>query len=236
METVIWIIVLAAIGMAGYQFYRSSQEESKEARTIASLPPSVQHVVAQMDGGSQAAFFNEYDRKKKRKSVGYLAWFFLGWQYLYAKKVGMQFAFWFTFGGCGIWWFIDFFRMPSIIRSVNEQMAREALQTLHIGAAFAAMPAAPRMMTSAVPGLTATTPPGFGMPDHAAPVQGAAADRFAAPVPAALPVHADPARPTPAGESGWRPDPSGRHETRYWDGTAWTPHVSTAGVTAHDPL
>jgi TM2 domain-containing membrane protein YozV len=217
MENFFWIIVIAAIGMAGYQFYRSSQEESKEARTVASLPPSVQHVVAQMDGGTQAAFFNEYDRKKKRKSVGYLAWFFLGWHYLYAKKVGMQFAFWFTGGGFLIWWFVDFFRMPGIIRSVNEQMAREALQTLHIGAAFASMPAAAPMMTHAVPGFTATTPPGF----------------LASPDPVSVPAMAVPAS---AVDSGWRPDPSGRHESRYWDGANWTPHVSTQGVTAHDPL
>jgi hypothetical protein len=31
---------------------------------------------------------------------------------------------------------------------------------------------------------------------------------------------------TPA---GWHPDPHGRHELRYWDGTQWTQHVSTGG-------
>ena len=213
METLIWIVVVAAIGMAGYQFYRSSQEESKEARTVASLPPSVQHVVAQMDGGSQAAFFNEYDRKKKRKSVGYLAWFFLGWQYLYARKVGMQFAFWFTLGGCGVWWFVDFFRMPSIIRSVNEQMAREALQTLHIGTAFAQMPAAAVLMTHAV----ATHGPATG------PVaaQSSATGRVEA---------------SGVTGAGWHADPTGRHESRYWDGTGWSSHVSSAGVTSLDPV
>jgi uncharacterized protein YxjI len=28
---------------------------------------------------------------------------------------------------------------------------------------------------------------------------------------------------------GWHPDPSRRFELRYWDGTRWTEHVSTAG-------
>jgi uncharacterized protein YxjI len=27
----------------------------------------------------------------------------------------------------------------------------------------------------------------------------------------------------------WYPDPSGRHEHRYWDGTQWTPHVASHG-------
>jgi uncharacterized protein YxjI len=36
--------------------------------------------------------------------------------------------------------------------------------------------------------------------------------------------------------AAWHPDPLGRHELRYWDGTSWTEHVSNAGVTATDPL
>jgi uncharacterized protein YxjI len=38
---------------------------------------------------------------------------------------------------------------------------------------------------------------------------------------------------TPA---NWYPDPIGRHELRYWDGSAWTHHVSDHGVTGTDPL
>src|SRR5918992_1655849 len=38
--------------------------------------------------------------------------------------------------------------------------------------------------------------------------------------------------PTP----GWNPDPTGRHEYRYWDGGNWTDDVSDNGVTAVDPI
>ena len=38
---------------------------------------------------------------------------------------------------------------------------------------------------------------------------------------------------TPA---NWYPDPMGRHEMRYWDGLAWTDHVTTNGVQGTDPL
>jgi len=38
---------------------------------------------------------------------------------------------------------------------------------------------------------------------------------------------------TPA---SWHPDPTGRHELRYWDGSAWTDHVSDHGVTGTDPV
>lgn len=33
----------------------------------------------------------------------------------------------------------------------------------------------------------------------------------------------------------WYPDPSGRYEYRYWDGSKWTDNVSRAGVTYKDP-
>lgn len=33
----------------------------------------------------------------------------------------------------------------------------------------------------------------------------------------------------------WLPDPSGRHELRWWDGAQWTEHVSDAGETSTDP-
>jgi hypothetical protein len=38
---------------------------------------------------------------------------------------------------------------------------------------------------------------------------------------------------TPA---NWYPDPMGRHQLRYWDGTNWTEHVSNDGITGTDPL
>jgi uncharacterized protein YxjI len=38
--------------------------------------------------------------------------------------------------------------------------------------------------------------------------------------------------PTPA---NWYPDPLGRHELRYWDGSQWTEHVSSHGRQSVDP-
>ncbi|QXC63499.1 DUF2510 domain-containing protein [Aquihabitans sp. G128] len=39
-----------------------------------------------------------------------------------------------------------------------------------------------------------------------------------------------------AAPGGWHPDPAGRHEQRYYDGTAWTDHVVDGGVQSTDPL
>jgi hypothetical protein len=36
--------------------------------------------------------------------------------------------------------------------------------------------------------------------------------------------------------AGWYRDPTARFPHRYWDGRAWTEHVSNAGTTAIDPI
>jgi hypothetical protein len=66
-----------------------------------------------------------------------------------------------------------------------------------------------------------------------------------APEPVIAPVADEPAAATAepaqtaAAESavpaGWYADPSGRFELRYWDGAAWTEHVSRAGQQFTDP-
>ena len=38
-----------------------------------------------------------------------------------------------------------------------------------------------------------------------------------------------------AGQPGWLPDPAGRFESRYWDGTRWTQAVMRAGEVDTDP-
>jgi hypothetical protein len=43
------------------------------------------------------------------------------------------------------------------------------------------------------------------------------------------------AQTTPSVPAGWYTDPAGRYELRYWDGSAWTEHVSRAGQQYTDP-
>lgn len=39
-----------------------------------------------------------------------------------------------------------------------------------------------------------------------------------------------------ASDAGWKPDPSGRHQHRYFDGTSWTDQVSDNGTLGTDPM
>lgn len=47
---------------------------------------------------------------------------------------------------------------------------------------------------------------------------------------------AQPAQTSPAQSGRWAPDPTRRHELRWFDGRAWSPSVSDKGVLGHDPI
>lgn len=63
--------------------------------------------------------------KMKSSGIAYLCWFFLGCHYAYLGKWGLQILFWITFGGVGIWAFIDLFLIPSKVNSHNLLLAHE---------------------------------------------------------------------------------------------------------------
>jgi hypothetical protein len=56
------------------------------------------------------------------------------------------------------------------------------------------------------------------------------------PAPTERPVARQFAAPTTVDGPGWYADPGGRFDHRYWDGAAWTEHVSQAGVTTTAPI
>ncbi len=41
---------------------------------------------------------------------------------------------------------------------------------------------------------------------------------------------------TDTSAGAWHPDPTGRHEHRWWDGIQWTDQVADGGVTSTDPM
>jgi hypothetical protein len=56
------------------------------------------------------------------------------------------------------------------------------------------------------------------------------------PMQASPTVQAGPAPSPTAQKPDWYPDPSGRHQQRYWNGSLWTEHVVDNGLQATDPL
>jgi len=138
MKFVIILVVLLAVGATAWAVVQARRVENEELNAIGKLPASIGHVVAQMDPSQQAAFFHEYQSRKKSLVSAYLGWLFFGVYYFYFKQPVLNALFWaaWVVGIGEVWWIIDFFRMPSIRRTYNEDVARQALQTLQMGQAF----------------------------------------------------------------------------------------------------
>jgi len=91
------------------------------------MPRSIQTAVESLPFEAQKDFNRDYRKRAKSIMVAYIAWFLLGWHYLYLGRVGMQFAFWFTLGFLIVGWFVDFFRIPGMVNRKNEDLSRELM-------------------------------------------------------------------------------------------------------------
>jgi len=100
----------------------------------------------------------------------------------------------------------------------------------------------PQGWDAPVPGAWEAPPPGYqGAPPpggwDAPPQPGSAFPGHPAPGPVGVGPDAGPPVPLPPPTPrAWLPDPGGRHELRYWDGTKFTEHVADAGKITVDPL
>lgn len=81
-----------------------------------------------MDNLQKQMFYKEYNRRRKSLFVAYILLLILGWHYAYLKKWGSQILSIITLWGLLVWWFIDWFRLPSLIKNYNNNIAIEIIK------------------------------------------------------------------------------------------------------------
>lgn len=91
------------------------------------MDPLTKLAISQLPSEYQAAFQQDFQKRKRSVGTAYLLWLFLGFHYLYLGKIGIQIFFWLTAAGCGVWWLVDFFRVPGLVARENEDLARALL-------------------------------------------------------------------------------------------------------------
>jgi len=93
------------------------------------LPYAVTAQLADLPQEAQREFFEEYNRNARTTSIGYILHLLVfGTHYAYLNQWLLQFLYWFTAGGFGIWWFVDLFRIPAMIESHNNKVADQTLR------------------------------------------------------------------------------------------------------------
>lgn len=95
------------------------------------VPSMVRNELSKMSAQYQEEFVEEFKRKSKSIAIAYILLLFVfTLHYAYVRKWGLQILFWLTFGGFFIWWFIDLFRLPGIIRDYNKDTAVDIMRNL----------------------------------------------------------------------------------------------------------
>lgn len=100
------------------------------------LPISVRASLERSNENEVSMFDQEYSDKRRSVAVAYLASLFM-LHYAYCGRVGMTLLCWLvgfmTLGVGGlIWWLIDLFRIPGIVRKRNHDIATGVLRDQRI--------------------------------------------------------------------------------------------------------
>lgn len=94
-----------------------------------SLPSMVKNELVKMPKQKQEEFVEEYNRKAKSLGIAYLLLIIVfATHYGYLEKWGLQVVFWVTGGGFFIWWFIDLFRLPGLVKNYNKDIATDIMR------------------------------------------------------------------------------------------------------------
>lgn len=104
--------------------------------TISELPVAVRASLQSMDEIQSDMFIEEFARRKKSVAGGYFS-SLLFFHYGYVGRIGMTLLGWLvafmTLGiGMAIWWIIDLFRIPGIVRNYNSDLAISILRDQRI--------------------------------------------------------------------------------------------------------
>lgn len=95
------------------------------------LPLMVRSELSKMPALKQQEFLEEFKRKQKSLGVGYLFLIVIfAAHYAYLNKWILQILFWLTGGGLLLWWFIDIFRLPGLVKNYNMDIATDVMRNL----------------------------------------------------------------------------------------------------------
>lgn len=118
----------------------------------------------------------------------------------------------------------DGWAVVSIVTTASEVTAFLSREATSAPAAAATTMATTTAFTPLTASTPAAEPAGWAVAPEPAP---ATPTTVMAPI--STPSYQPAAAATPAVPAGWYADPAGRFDLRYWDGGAWTEHVSRAG-------
>ena len=97
------------------------------------LPATVREAVSKLPPVLREEFYEEYALAERKTGLSYLFWLIpppFSCHYLYNNRILTQILYFLTCGGIFIWWIVDFFRIPQIVKEENRKTARKNLKKM----------------------------------------------------------------------------------------------------------
>ncbi|MBT0813123.1 TM2 domain-containing protein [Litoribacter ruber] len=95
------------------------------------LTPALMEELSLLPSNKKMEFLELYLAQAKSLTWAYLALVLVfPFHYAYQDRWGKQVLFWVTAGGLFVWWAVDFFRIPGMIREYNENLGFRILERL----------------------------------------------------------------------------------------------------------
>jgi hypothetical protein len=94
---------------------------------LRGLPRTVREELTTLPPDAQKRFLDTFEKRRKRVLVAYPLALLYGLHYVYLEDTSTGIWFWFTVGGFGIWWVIDLFRLPGMVKHRNSVEAIKVL-------------------------------------------------------------------------------------------------------------
>lgn len=110
--------------------YPSSELEiNLPASLLKSLPAEITYELAPLPPGKKVEFLIRYNSELKTKNP--LVWLFaLSCHYWYLNNWKLQLLYWLTLGGFGLWTLVDMFRLTSMLKAYNAELAVKTLEII----------------------------------------------------------------------------------------------------------
>lgn len=94
------------------------------------MPKDLKPYYENLSEQGKKSFKKQLSRRRKSTTVAYLGWLLFGWHYAYLGKWGLQFMYWASAGGLGVWMFLDLFRTPIMVEKHNFAIAYEVMESI----------------------------------------------------------------------------------------------------------
>ena len=94
---------------------------------LKKLPRTVREELPTLSSDAQQKFMELYGPRTKKLLIAYALCLLYGLHYVYLEETSTGIWFWFTVGGFGIWWIINFFTLPGAVKTYNSVAALKTI-------------------------------------------------------------------------------------------------------------